>query len=201
MSTRINTRKIKYQKGFGLAEIIVFLLVISIVVVLALPQITASRRQTRFSAMQRQIVAFLNEARQNAMSQNIPITFRYDDIAKRIVIFGGNFGALGDTKNKTTDLSGANLTASEIVYGRPGSAPESALPDTSDITPLVVGAVNITFQSDGSVFDAAGNQANNALFFYNSKNSQTTAFAISILGAGGRVKLWRYSKNIKLYVE
>ena len=183
-----------------MAELIVVLLVVAILAVLALPTLTASRRQTLFSEMQRQIVASLNEAIHEAMSQQTPITFRYDDSAKRMLIYGGGFGALGDSKNKIKDLSENGLNASEIIYGQPSGAPPS-LPDTSNMTQLSQGVVDLTFQSDGSVIDNFNNPKNNALFFFNSKNSQTTAFAITILGTGGRVKIWRYNKNIKLYVE
>ncbi len=118
------------------------------------------------------------------------------------MIYGGGFGALGDSKNKITDLSATGLDASEIIYGKPGGAPTSALSDASNMTALSGrGELDITFQSDGSVLDAADNPVNNALFFYNSKNSRLTAFAISVLGADGRVKLWRYNKNIKVYVN
>ena len=49
--------------------------------------------------------------------------------------------------------------------------------------------------------DASNNPINKALFFYDPKTPNDTAFAVSILGAGGRAKLWRYSSNVNVYVE
>jgi prepilin-type N-terminal cleavage/methylation domain-containing protein len=193
--------KIKNQKGFSLPEVIIVLLVIAILVVLALPQITASRRLFRFSGMQRQIASSLNEARQNAMSQRTAITFRYDDANKRIVIYGGKFGALGTAGNQKTDFANTGLVATEIVYGRPTGASTAALGDSSNLTALAANVVDITFQPDGSVTDASNNPVNKALFFYDSKSKKDTAFAISVLGAGGRTKVWRYSKGVDAYVE
>jgi prepilin-type N-terminal cleavage/methylation domain-containing protein len=193
--------KINNQKGFSLPEVIIVLLIIAILVVLALPQITASRRLFRFSGLQRQISTSLNETRQNAMSQRTAMTFRYDDANKRVVIYGGGFGALGDTKNQKTDFANSGLLPTEIVYGRPSGAAATALGDTSDMTALSAAVVDITFQPDGSVVDASGNPTNKALFFYDSKSKKDGAFAISILGAGGRIKVWRYSKGINAYVE
>ncbi len=201
MITRSKTLDNKGQKGFSLPEMIVVLLIISIMVVLALPQINASRRLFRFSGMQRQVGASLNDARQEAMSQRVPITFRYDNVNKKIVIYGGSFGAFADSKNKTIEMFGSGLTAADIRYGRPGGAPNSALTDTCNLTAPNGGMVDITFQADGSVVDSSNNPVNNALFFYNNKYPQDAAFATSILGAGGRVKTWRYSKAIKTYVE
>lgn len=193
--------KIKNQKGFSLPEVIIVLLIIAILVVLALPQITASRRLLRFSGIQRQVASSLNEARQNAMSQRTAVTFRYDDANKRIVIYGGKFGALGAAGNQKTDFANSGLLTTEIVYGRPLGASTAALGDSSDLTALASNVVDITFQPDGSVTDASNNPVNKALFFYDLKSKKDTAFAVSVLGAGGRTKVWRYSKGVDAYVE
>lgn len=193
--------KFKQQNGFSLPELLIVLLVISILVVLALPQISSSRRLFRFSGFQRQIGSMLNETRQNAMSQRQAITFRYDDAGKRVIVYGGTFGALGDAKNQKTDFATSGMETTEIIYGRPAGVPTTALGDSSDLTPLASNAVDITFQPDGSVTDAGGTPVNKALFFYDSKSNKDTAFAVSVLGAGGRTKVWRYSKGVNAYVE
>ena len=151
--------------------------------------------------MQRQVASSLVDARQKAMSQRTPITFRYNNFNKQIIYYGGSFGVFNDSKNRVIELSGAGVASSEIVYGRPSGAPASALSDSSNMTPLTSGVVDITFQSDGSVIDSGNNPTNNALFFYNQKYARESAFAISILGAGGRVKVWRYNRYITEYVE
>ena len=189
------------QQGFSLPEIVVVLLVISILIVLALPQIISSRRLLRFAGMQRQVASSLVDARQAAMSQRTPITFRYNNSAKQAIFYGGSFGAVGDAKNKVVELSGSGVDAIEIIYGRPSGVTTSALADTSNLTALASNVVDITFQSDGSVIDAGNNPTNNALFFYNNKYARDSAFAISILGAGGRVKVWHYNQSMNVYVE
>lgn len=188
------------QSGFSLPELIIVLLIIAILVVLSLPQVIASRRAFSFSGMQRQVAATLSEARQEAMTQKRPITVTYQDANKRLVLSGGNYGAFGEAKNRIVELAGSGLEAGNIIYGRPGGASGAALSDTSNLSPLASGAVTITFRSDGSVIDAADNPQNNALFFYNNL-SPKMAFAVSVLGAGGRVKVWRYNDAIQMYVE
>jgi prepilin-type N-terminal cleavage/methylation domain-containing protein len=189
------------NKGFSLPELLIVLLVIAIMVVLALPQIISSRRLFRFTGIQRQISASLIEARQEAMSQRKTITLRYDDRNKRIITYGGSFGAFGDVNNKSIELSGSGVSSEEIRYGRPSGVSNSALGDTTNLTALSQSKVDITFQPDGSVLDSNNNPQNNALFFYNSVNQKEAAFAVSILGAGGRIKVWRYSKGVNAYVE
>ncbi len=195
------TIRLKKQTGFSIPELIVVLLVLAIIVVLALPQVLSSRRLFRFAGLQRQVATSLREARQEAMSQRKPITFRYDNANKTVAVYGGSFGALGDAKNKIVQLSGAGIESDDVKYGRPTGVPTSALSDTTNLTNLSSNAVEITFQLDGSVIDASNNPQNQALFFYHDKYRLETAFAVSILGAGGRIKVWRYSQGVNAYVE
>lgn len=193
--------KPRNQKGFSLPELVVVLLVAAIILVIALPQIISSRRLFRFSGLQRQVATSLREARQEAMSQRKPVTFRYDNSNKQIITFGGDFGALGDAKNVVVLLAGSGVEPGDLKYGRPTGVPTSALSDTTNQTNLSSNAVEITFQPDGSVLDASGNPQNYALFFYHDKYRLDTAFAVSVLGAGGRIKVWRYSRGVNAYVE
>ena len=199
----VNTEKYltKNNKGFSIPELLIVLLVGAIILVLALPQLISSRRLMKFSAMQKQVSASLIEARQEAMSQRRAITFCYDDRNKQLVVYGGSFGTFGDAKNKVSDLTGYGVDAADIKYGRPGGVSSAALSDTTNMTSTTRGVVEVTFQPDGSVIDASNNPQNNALFFYHNKYKKDAAFAISILGAGGRIKTWRYSKGVNAYVE
>lgn len=189
------------QKGFSMPELVIVLLVLAILVTLALPQIISSRRLFRFSGMQRQIAASLGDARQEAMGQRTPITFRYDNNTKEINLFGGKYGASGDVKNLVTPLSGSGLEAGDVIYGRPSGVSTDALGDGTNLTNLTVNAVEITFQADGSVIDASNNPQNYSMFFFHGKHDRETAFAVSVLGAGGRAKVWRYNKQLNQYVE
>lgn len=193
--------KEKNQKGFSLAEVLIVLFIVAIIVVLALPQMISSRRMFRFAGVQRQVVSVLREARQESIAQRTSITFRYDNLNKRIILFGGKFGNAGDGNNRVFELSGDGVTQDEVVYGRPTGASASALGDSTNLTSLSTNKLDISFQTDGSVIDASNNPKNNALFFYDSSSPAESAFAVSILGAGGRIKMWRYASNVNMYVE
>lgn len=189
------------NNGFSVVELIIVLLVISIIVVFALPQIISSRRMFRFAGVQRQIVTVLRETRQEAMSQRQPITFRYEDADKQIVIYGGKFGANGSGTNRVGQLADEGLVKNDFMYGRPSGISVAALGDKTNITDLTDGVVEVTFQADGSVVDAGNNLLNKALFFYHKNYPKDTAFAVSVLGAGGRIKIWKYSSGVNSYVE
>lgn len=189
------------QKGFSVAELLIVLFVIAIIVVLALPQIMSSRRLFRFAGVQRQVVSALREARQQALGQRTAITFKFDNANKRILLSGGTFGSVGDAKNQVFELAGDGVSKDEVVYGRPTGATTAALGDGTNLTALSSDVVDITFQTDGSVVDASNNPQNKAMFFYDTKTPGDTAFAVSVLGAGGRAKIWRYSSSVNMYVE
>jgi prepilin-type N-terminal cleavage/methylation domain-containing protein len=198
---RRKSEKHEKQKGFSLPELVIVVFIISIISVIALPQINAARRAFRFSGMQRQLGAVLTDARQQAMSQRKAITARYNDSQKEIIVYGGSYGTVNDSKNKIEQLYGSGIGKEEIVYGRPTGTSTDALGDGTNMAALAGGMMEITFQPDGTVLDASGNPENKTLFFYHKKNAKEMAFAISILGAGGRVKIWRYSRGVNKYVE
>jgi prepilin-type N-terminal cleavage/methylation domain-containing protein len=194
-------KKVNQEKGFSAVELIIVLLIVSILVVIALPQIIASRRLMRFSGLQRQVSVTLRNARQEAMSQRLPVTVRYDNVNKRMLVYGGKFGLAGTPNNLIVTFANEGIVENEIVYGKPSGAPATALGDGSNVETLVGGVADVTFQADGAVVDASNNPQNKALFFYDAKNPTGLAFAISVLGAGGRVKIWKYSSGVNSYVE
>ena len=194
-------KNLSRQKGFSLPELLIVLLVGAILLTLAIPQIVSSRRLFKFSSMQSEISASLRNARQEAMGQRKPITFRYQNNRRETIIYGGKFGSYGSAGNIVVKLAGSGVESNDIRYGRPSGVSGAALGDGTSQTALTGGAVEITFQSDGSVINASNNPTNNALYFYHNKHAKDTAFAISVLGAGGRVKVWRYNKSLNQYVE
>jgi Tfp pilus assembly protein FimT len=211
------------ESGKSIVEILTVVAIIVIISAIALPQLLASRRYSRTVGVSREIVAQIRYARQQAMSQRQVVTFRYDNSTKQIfiidhqetgitydtatnamVVIGNSAGAANvnpDVILKTVVLTSTSLPASELSYGRPPGAAANALSDGVNMTALNGNQVNITFQPDGSVVDANGNAVNRAIFIYNSQAANTTACAISVLGAAGRVKLWRYSSGADAYFE
>lgn len=115
----------------------------------------------------------------------------------------------------TIPLTQGGLSAREISYGIPTGTPPlpagapviptTKLDDNIVMTPLTPagagGKLNITFQADGSVIDAAGIPLDHAIYLFNNAAAQATASAISVVGASGRVKVWRYNVSVNKYAE
>jgi Tfp pilus assembly protein FimT len=192
-----------------MTELLIVVALLTIMAAFAVPQVIAMRRVVRFNGLHREIISQLRLARQLAMSQRQVMRFRYDNTNKQILIIDNQERgtAANPTANntsndvivKTTSLVGLGVPAGEIAYGQPSGAPTS-LPDGVSLNALSNGLVEVVFQPDGSVLDSSGNPSNAALFFYDNKAPTQTAIAISVLGAGGRVKNWRYSPNASAYV-
>lgn len=228
MNTQATIEKTKSWHSSNGNSVIETLLVVAIAAVLgavAVPQMISSRRLMRSAALPREVVSQLRFAKQQAMSQRQAFTFQYDDSTKQIKIIDHNNNGnatsscniagtsiLADslypnttcsTTVLTVPLGGGAVPAADISIGVPTGLPGSAstLDDTTTQTALTGGKLNITFQPDGSVIDAAGNPVNRTLFLYNNRVPTQTAAAISVLGAAGRVKVWRYSSSVYKYAE
>lgn len=201
-------------RGHSLIEMLIVVALIGLLSSLALPQLLVQRRLSRSVSVTREIMSGLRHARQLAMSQRQAFTFQYNNTTKEISIIdhNSNLGsamlldpsypntALSQIVS-TTPLANDPLLSSEITYGIPTGAPGGALADGISMTALFNSQINITFQPDGSVIDGAGNPAGRAMFIYNNRAAQATATAISVIGASGRVKIWRYDTVANVYAE
>lgn len=212
------------ESGRSVIETLVVIAIASLLASVALPQLMSARRLMRSATLAREMTAQMRYARQQAMSQRQAVTFQYDNSTKTVTILDHNntnnanagcnmtglqvLSAAGypNTACTTTALTvplatGAGLPASDLSYGIPTGISTTPLDDGNTMTALSGTVVNITFQSDGTVLDATGNYANPTMFFYNNQAPSQTASAISILGAAGRIKVWRYSTSASKYAE
>jgi len=200
--------------------------IVTVITAAAVPQMLSARRLLRSAAFSREVATQLRFARQQAMSQRQAVTFQYDNSTKTVRIFDHNNV---DNVNPACNMSGRNvltatnypntscsttiltvpiatgtgLPASELSYGIPSTITATTLDDGNTMTALSgsPAAINITFQSDGSVIDSTGAFARPTMFFYNNQVPKQTACAISVLGGAGRIKVWRYSTSVNKYAE
>lgn len=196
------TAKKNRQSGFSFVELLIVIVLIGILSAIAIPQLISSRRALRAAAVPRVIFTELRQARQQAMGQQQPITVIYSNNTKTLKVFGGSYGARDNARNKNVTLAGNGLAAADIVYGIPAGLPIVPLDDGTSNAPLPQnGEVTLTFRPDGSLRLPDNSLQNYALFIYNEYSPSETATAISILGASGRVKLWRYNSSATKFTE
>ncbi|HVS80262.1 MAG TPA: type II secretion system protein [Pyrinomonadaceae bacterium] len=223
-ATNEKTQSWHSSSGHSVIETLVVVAIATVLGAVTLPQIISARRLMRSAALPREVVTQLRFAKQQAMSQRQAFTFQYDDSTKKIKIIDHNNNGnptascnvagtaiLADslypntacsTTVLTVPLGGGPVPAADISIGvPPGLSGVSTLDDTTTPTSLTAFKLNITFQPDGSVIDVNNNPVNRTLFLYNNRVPTQTAVAISVLGAAGRVKVWRYSSSVNKYAE
>jgi prepilin-type N-terminal cleavage/methylation domain-containing protein len=191
----------KKQDGFGAPEFLVVLFVVAIIAVLALPKIISSRDASQPVEVKNEIVSMLLDAQKEAAAQNAVVTFRYDGINHKIIVYGGKYGALNHNGNQVFDLQGDAAASGKILYGRLATVPAKRLGNISDITPINKGIVEVQFQPDGRALNEEKQPVNKCLFFYNAKNPGETAFAVTIAGNEGQIRIWRYNQKLNDYIE
>jgi len=221
-----NNRGWRSQSGRSLIETLAVVAIAALLTTMAVPQMMNARRLLRSNQLPREIATQLRFARQQAMTQRQAFTFQYDNSTKTIKIFDHNnnnnatsgcnitgtavLSASGypntscSTTVLTMPLATGPIAPADLIYGVPSGInanATTALDDGNTMTALTGTVVNITFQPDGTVLTAAGAYAKPTLFFYNTQIPTQTAVAISVLGAAGRIKVWRYSTSASKYAE
>jgi Tfp pilus assembly protein FimT len=215
-------RSLRRPGGFSALELTIVVAMAAVVSAIAIPNLISSRRIARSNQIPREIVSQLRLARQTALNQAMVVTWRYDHTSKEISVIDHNqagitYDSSADTMAALPGKSlGSNATvlvakiplasfgvlAGDIQIGRPSGVSTTALDDGTDATALSASSqINITFQPSGSVVDKNNNPVNRTIFIYNAKMPQQTAYAISVLGTTGRIKMWRYDSVANAYNE
>ena len=210
------------QSGRSVIETLAVIAITSLLTAMAIPQLINARRLVRSGALPREIATQLRFTRQQAMTQRQAFTFQYDNSTKTIKIFDHNNNDYAgcnmttaqvmatsgypntscSTTVLTVPLATGSLAPADLSYGIPsGINANTALDDGNTMTALSGTVVNITFQPDGTAITSTGAYSKATLFFYNSQIPSQTAVAISVLGAAGRIKVWRYSTSASKYAE
>ena len=218
------SKRFRCESGRSIIETLIVVAIAALLTSVALPQLLSARRLMRFNAMPRELVAQMRFARQQAMSQRQAVTFQYDNSTKTVKILDHNntnnantscnmlgrlvlsMSGYPNTACTTTSLTvpiatGAGLPSSDLSYGIPSGITNTTLDDGNTMTALSSSIINITFQSNGTVVDSSGNFLRPTMFFYNTQAPTDTATAISVLGASGRIKIWRYSPSVSKFTE
>ena len=184
-----NTRRdsrIGQGAGFSLIELMLVVGLMGVVTSVAVVQIGASRRAMQGDAGMRIVLSHMNTARELAISQR---RFR------RVTFTSGNLIQIlrEDTTATTTTLYSIPIEGGIQFLLMPG------VPDTPDAfgraTAVDFGsAVNVKFGPDGTLVNQDGATTNGTVFVA-VPNLTLTARAVSVLGATGRVRGYKWNGN------
>lgn len=200
------SERVRQQAGFTLLELLAVVIVLAIMTGIAVFALMPHRRGYRAEDAANQVVNFLREAYQRAITQRQTFRVRIDRNNQTISLIDENRLPAGDEKLvRQEGLIGQN----EVRMDQPGAGtpkPVGPPPSPYNYPPATYnnGIWEIRFQSDGSAVDASGAPLSATLFFWpiNEKDpslpfpvSNTDIRAVTIFGPSGSIKFWRHDGN------
>ncbi len=170
--------------GFSLVETLVVLTIGVVLAAIATMQIGAVRPSMQGDSAMRVVMSQLNQAREMAIAQRRNMELQF-------IVPNGIRIVRHDVPNGTTVVSAAVLEDGAEFQLLAGA------PDTPDgfgnATAIDFGAANaVMFTSDGTLIDDVGNPVDGTVFLM-LPSGGLSARAVSILGATGRVKGYRWN--------
>jgi Tfp pilus assembly protein FimT len=170
--------------GFSLVEANLVILIICIVAGIALLNVSEVMPGIRANTALNQTVAQLRNGRETAMAQrrNIQLSFLGTNQIRLVRL---------DQPTGTTVLSTVTLE-NDIEFLLSDGVPDT--PDSFGNSTAVYfgGSTQLTFLSDGTLVDAQGNPLSGSVFL-GAANHPETARAVTILGATGRVRGYKWT--------
>jgi prepilin-type N-terminal cleavage/methylation domain-containing protein len=180
------------ERGFTLIEMVVVIGIIMIILSMAILELQPTLQQFRANAGMDQVKGAMRQAREIAISQRRTIVVQFvgnNTIQLFQVVEPGNVRAVNPfltlpIENTVTFQTFAGEPDTPDVYGIP------AVPAGIEFSGVVGGPpIGMQFQSDGTFTDANGTPINGTVFL-GITNIKTSARAVTILGATGRMHAW-----------
>lgn len=172
------------EAGFSLVELLIVIVIIAITAGIASMVITDVLPTVHADSALDMVVSQLQQAHEDAIDQrrNYLVTFAgtHELIINRVNLDG--------TETQVADYFLSSGMTYTVITGVPDT------PDGFDSgTPLNFGdGNNLSFNSDGTVFDGAGRLVNYEVFMAIAGRT-TSARAVTVMGATGRLKGYRYN--------
>jgi prepilin-type N-terminal cleavage/methylation domain-containing protein len=176
--------------GFSLIEVLIVIAVIGVLSAFAILQIGNALPAYRANAAMDQVVAQLRMARQTAIADRRNV---------RVI-----FNAPNGIQTRRLEIGGAVTPLTSVVFEGYVVFTLLGHPDTPDAfgngAPIVFGGIGggpgvMAFTSTGAFIDGATGDPINGTIFLGLVNQPMTARAVSVLGATGRVRPYRWINN------
>jgi prepilin-type N-terminal cleavage/methylation domain-containing protein len=173
------------DNGFSLLELMMTIVIIGIVSAVGLAQIGAVRQSLNGDSGMRVVLAQMNLAREMSISQRRTVQLQF---------VGSN--TLQIIRNDVP--GGTTMLSSAVFEGGVQYALTPGVPDTPDAfgsaSAVDFGpALTVLFNSDGTLVDERGRTINGTIFLAVRGGRARSVRAITVLGATGRIRAYRWS--------
>jgi len=202
-NSEITPRSMNRERGFTMIELGVVIMIILIISAMAIFALQPSMQDAKYDNAMRQVIDQLRQAREYAIANRryVQVTFPTVVIAGQptqyqVVMTERNAPPLGPAGVDTV-LSTVPIQVPAQYFLFPGA------PDTPDgfgnSSPIEFEGLNpgpilgMLFQSDGELVDGATFLPINGTVFIGFPNQATASRAVTVLGATGRIRGWKYT--------
>jgi prepilin-type N-terminal cleavage/methylation domain-containing protein len=187
------TKRPSDERAFSLIEMMVVIVIIGIILSMTLLELQPTVYQFRANAALAQVKGAMRQARELAISERRTIVIQFvgnNSIQLFQVTEPGNVVAVVPFMTLPIESS-----VNFMTFGGEPDTPDAygipAVPAGIEFAGVVGGPpIGMQFQSDGTFTDANGNPINGTVFL-GITNIKTTARAVTILGATGRIHAWK----------
>jgi prepilin-type N-terminal cleavage/methylation domain-containing protein len=175
------------QSGFSLVEIVLTVAILAVMFGLAAGVTMSTVNATRADGSTVAVLNILDLARTQATSERREMQLVFT-LPNKIEIF------------RVEVPAGTTLVATRILENQQEFLKFTGVPDTPDAfgnaSAIWFGATpTIRFTSDGSLLDSSGDPVNGSLFL-GVQNKRETARAVTIFGATGLVRTWKWNGTV-----
>lgn len=175
------------QSGFSLVEIVLTVAILAVMFGLAAGVTMSAVNATRADGSTVAVLNILDLARTQATSERREMQLVFT-LPNKIEIF------------RVEVPAGTTLVTTRILENQQEFLKFTGVPDTPDAfgnaSAIWFGATpTIRFTSDGSLLDSSGDPVNGSLFL-GVQNKRETARAVTIFGATGLVRTWKWNGTV-----
>ena len=181
-------RAIRSASGFSILEVLFALGIASVLAALAMPVTNQYVRWAKADSSAEATLRIITGARDRAIAErrNIELTFVSPNIVR---LERENIDANGNTTGKTTELEVMLDNGQQFLKFTGVPDTPDAFGNSSAIT--FGGTAPYMFASDGTLVDSSGDPINGTIFT-GTPNQKETARAVTIFGASGLVRSWKW---------
>jgi prepilin-type N-terminal cleavage/methylation domain-containing protein len=174
------------ERGFSMIELLIVVLVLMIVSGMAIIQLSPTLQQQQANAAMIEIASELRQARELAMTErrNIQVSFPANN---QITLTRMNL-PLGQSVLTTLPIQAPATFM--LTAGTPDTPDGFGNAGAIEFGNVVNGPPTMLFQSDGTFVDTSGNLLNGTVFI-GIPNVPTAARAVTIVGATGRIRMYK----------
>jgi prepilin-type N-terminal cleavage/methylation domain-containing protein len=176
------------ERGFSLIEMVTVVAISLIVAAMAVVAMNPTRQQSQADAAMYTVSSEFRKAREWSIEQRRDIVVTFNNGCTNCITLTRQNVPLGTTQLETVSID--QPVTFRLTPGMPDTPDGFGNGSAIEFEGIAGGPPGMMFQSDGTLIDAAGNLVNGTVFM-GVVNVPSTARAVTVLGATGKIQTYR----------